>query len=91
MAPASRTLGVRHGPGTLAIPSTMPMLMAQVGAWIREEHGGLRWGCLYQGAHRDALLDIAPPERVEEMPMDGLHETEEVGRQLSKAIPVLGQ
>jgi sarcosine oxidase subunit beta len=78
--------------GPIGIPPTMPMLMVtQVGAWIREEQGGLRWGCLYRGAHRDALLDVAPPERVEEMPMDGLRETEAVGRALSKAIPALGR
>lgn len=78
--------------GPLGIPPTMPMLMVtQVGVWIREEQGGLRWGCLYQGAHRDALLDVEPPERIEEMPMDGLRATEAVGHELARAIPVLGR
>jgi sarcosine oxidase, subunit beta len=74
----------------IGLPPTMPMLMVtQVGAWLREEGGALRWGCLYQGAHRDALLDLEPPEKLEELPMDGLRETETVGRRLSAAIPAL--
>ena len=79
--------------GPLGIPGSMPMLMVtQVGAWIREEAGALRWGCLYRGAHRDALLDIErPPDRIQGMPIDGLRETLKVGERLAPTVPPLGR
>lgn len=76
----------------LGIPSTMPMLQVpEAGAWLREERGRLLWGAGYQGNHRSAFLDGDPPERMEQLPMDGLWETERKGRELTPLIPVLSR
>ena len=57
---------------------------------LREEHGRMLLGCAYGGEHRNALLDSNPlPERVEQMPMDGLFETLRIAEELAKVIPTL--
>jgi sarcosine oxidase, subunit beta len=77
----------------LGIPDTMPMLLIPDTSygWIREHEGGLLWGGAYGGRHRSALLDIEPPERVREMPMDGLWETQRIGAQLASVLPPLAR
>jgi sarcosine oxidase subunit beta len=76
----------------LGVPPNVPMLQVpEVGAWVREERGGLLWGAGYRGDHRDAFLDGDPPERIEQLPMDGLWETERKGRELAGAIPLLAR
>jgi glycine/D-amino acid oxidase-like deaminating enzyme len=76
----------------LGLPPDMPMLMVpEAGTWLREEGGALRWGCLYNGRHRNALIDTEPPERLEDLPMDGLQETETTGLRLAAAIPALSR
>jgi glycine/D-amino acid oxidase-like deaminating enzyme len=76
----------------LGIPPTMPMLLVpEVGAWVREQEGALLWGAGYGGRHRTAWLDVDPPERPSEMPMDGLWETQRIGAQLASVLPPLGR
>ncbi|MBE4720577.1 FAD-binding oxidoreductase [Pseudarthrobacter sp. AB1] len=77
----------------LAIPDTMPMLLIPDAshAWVREKNGGLLFGCAYNGQHRSALLDVDPPDRLREMPMDGLRETQRLGAQLASVLPPLGR
>jgi glycine/D-amino acid oxidase-like deaminating enzyme len=74
----------------LGVSGHMPMLMVpEVGGWIREEAGGLRWGAPYLGNHRRALLEVDPPERFSEMPTDWIGELEALRGRLGKAIPPL--
>jgi len=76
----------------LGLPPTVPMLQVpEFGAWLREEGGALVWGAGYEGQHRDAFLDGDPPERMEQLPMDGLWETRRKGRAMTPAIPCLGR
>ena len=77
----------------LGIPPTMPMLLIPdlSYAWVREQDGGLLWGGAYGGRHRTALLDVDPPERLREMPMDGLWETQRIGAHAASVLPPLGR
>jgi sarcosine oxidase, subunit beta len=76
----------------LGLPSTTPMLQVpELGAWLREEAGALVWGAGYEGRHRNAFLDDDPPERMEQLPMDGVWETQHKGAALSSAIPCLAR
>jgi sarcosine oxidase, subunit beta len=76
----------------LGLPSTIPMLQVpELGAWLREEGGSLVWGAGYEGRHRDAFLDDDPPERMEQLPMDGLWETQRKGAAITPAIPCLAR
>lgn len=77
----------------LGVPSTVPMLLIPdiAHAWVRESEGSLLWGGAYSGQHRSALLDVDPPERLRELPMDGLWETQRIGAQLASALPLLAR
>jgi glycine/D-amino acid oxidase-like deaminating enzyme len=83
---------VRINTEPLGLPETMPMIMVpEEDVWIRQEKGALRYGCRYGGNHRDALLDHDPPERLREMPTDGIRAVEKIAAQLSAAVPPLGR
>ena len=77
----------------LGIPPTIPMLLVPdvAHAWLREEQGGLLWGGAYAGQHRYAFLGDELPNRLEQLPMDGLRNTQKIGLQLSSAIPLLAR
>jgi sarcosine oxidase, subunit beta len=77
---------------SLGLPPTVPMLQVpEVGAWLREEGEALVWGVGYEGKQRDAFLDDDPPERMEELPMDALWETQRKGVTMTPAIPCLAR
>jgi sarcosine oxidase subunit beta len=77
---------------SLSLPATVPMLQVpEFGAWLREEGGALVWGTGYEGRHRHAFLAGDPPERMEELPMDGLWETQRKGLAMAAAIPCLAR
>jgi sarcosine oxidase, subunit beta len=83
---------VRINTEQLGLPRTMPMIMVpEEDVWIRQEAGALRFGSRYGGNHRDALLDRDPPERLKEMPMDGIRHVEKIAARLAPAVPPLGE
>ena len=77
----------------LGVPPTMPTLMLQEFSfiWLREENGGLLWGSTYEEAPRLAFLDEAPPERFDNLPLDGVLKVQRDGLEASRAIPVLAR
>jgi sarcosine oxidase, subunit beta len=77
----------------LGVPPTMPTLMLQEFSfiWLREENGGLLWGSTYEEAPRLAFLEQAPPDRFDNLPLDGVFKVQRDGLEASKAIPVLAR
>ncbi len=77
----------------LGVPPTMPTLMLQEFSfiWLREENGGLLWGSSYEEAPRLAFLDEAPPDRFDNLPLDGVFKVQRDGLEASTAIPVLAR
>jgi sarcosine oxidase subunit beta len=75
----------------LGVPPTMPTLMLQEFdfIWLREERGGLLWGSSYDGAPRRAFIEEDPPNRFDQLPLDGVLKVQRDGA--SRAIPVLGR
>lgn len=77
----------------LGVPPTMPTLMLQEFSfiWLREENGGLLWGSSYEEAPRLAFLDESPPDRFDNLPLDGVFKVQRDGLEASTAIPVLAR
>jgi glycine/D-amino acid oxidase-like deaminating enzyme len=77
----------------LGVPPTMPTLMLQEFSfiWLREENGGLLWGSTYEEAPRLAFLDEDPPDRFDNLPLDGILKVQRDGLEAAKAIPVLAR
>jgi sarcosine oxidase, subunit beta len=77
----------------LGVPSTMPTLMLQEFSfiWLREEHGGLMWGSTYDEAPRFAFVEDVPPNRFDQLPLDGVLKVQRDGLEASRAIPVLAR
>jgi sarcosine oxidase, subunit beta len=77
----------------IGVPPTMPTLMLQEFSfiWLREENGGLLWGSSYEEAPRLAFLDEDPPDRFDNLPLDGIFKVQRDGLEASKAIPVLAR
>jgi sarcosine oxidase subunit beta len=74
----------------LGIPDTFPVLMVQglmpgepgggTVLWIRGHHGGLLWGGMYLCPPRDVLVGVTVPDRLDELPTDGVVENRRVAR-----------
>lgn len=77
----------------LGVPPTMPTLMLQEFAfiWLREERGGLLWGCSYEATPRYDLVDRELPDRFDQLALDGMFEAMRAGVAASVAIPVLAR
>lgn len=77
----------------LGVPDTMPTLMLQEYSflWLREEEGGLLWGCSYDCPPRYDLAHRSPPERLDQLEHDGIEETIRVGARAARTIPVLAR
>jgi len=77
----------------IGVPPTMPTLMLQEFSfiWLREENGGLLWGSSYEEAPRLAFLDEDPPDRFDNLPLDGIFKVQRDGLEAAKAIPVLAR
>lgn len=75
----------------LNLPATMPTIMVPEFAfiWLREEGGALLWGCDYNCFPHTAFVDAPAPERFDQLPLDGLFHTQQVGLQAAGAIPIL--
>lgn len=77
----------------LGVPGTMPTLMLQEHSWmwLREEDGGLLWGCAHNCPPRyDFVHDVAP-ERFDQLVHDGIEEALRIGASAARTIPALGR
>jgi sarcosine oxidase subunit beta len=84
----------------IGIPESLPVLMlqglmpAEVGGgtvlWIRGHHGGLLWGGMYLTPPRNILVDAVVPDRLDELPTDGVLENQRVARGAA-FMPALSQ
>jgi sarcosine oxidase subunit beta len=75
----------------LHLPGTMPTIMLPEFAfiWLREEGGALLWGCDYNCFPHTAFVDAPAPERFDQLPLDGVVYTQQIGVQAAGAMPVL--
>lgn len=77
----------------LGAPPTLPTLMVpEISfAWLREEAGGLLLGCSFESRPRYDLVESGPPERFDQLAIDGILETRRCAARLSKVIPALAE
>jgi glycine/D-amino acid oxidase-like deaminating enzyme len=72
----------------IGVPETLPVLMLQgimadepgggTVLWVRAHHGGLLWGGMYATYPRNILVDAPVPDRLDELPTDGVLENQRV-------------
>jgi 4-methylaminobutanoate oxidase (formaldehyde-forming) len=91
-APMVPLVAARLTTEPLGVPSTLPpMLFPEHGhLWVREEQGGLLFGGSFECRPR---YDVAegPPERYDQLPLDGVHEAERLAAEVARALPLLGR
>jgi len=77
----------------LGVPPDMPTLMLQEFdfIWLREDNGGLLWGSSYEEAPRLAFVEDDPPDRFDQLPLDGVEKVRRDGENASRAIPLLAR
>ncbi|MBF6330519.1 FAD-binding oxidoreductase [Nocardia transvalensis] len=85
----------------LDLPSTLPALFLSglipeepdggTLLWVRWHDGGLLWGGTYDTYPRNILLDAPVPERLDEIPYDGVRELLRVAARADTAMPVLAR
>ncbi|MCM6773545.1 FAD-binding oxidoreductase [Nocardia sp. CDC159] len=85
----------------LDLPSTLPALFLSglvpedpdggTLLWVRWHDGGLLWGGAYETYPRNVLLDAAKPERLDEIPYDGVRELLRVAGRAEATMPVLAR
>lgn len=77
----------------LGVPPTLPALMMFEFDyfWAREEGGALMFGSNYECTPRYALVDKPTPPRFSELPINGVLQTQVVGKAAARAIPALGR
>ncbi len=75
----------------LGVPATMPTIQIPEFSylWLRGENGALLWGCDYEVFPHAMLVDTEVPERLDQLPLDGVLYTQRVGAQASAVIPLL--
>lgn len=81
------------------VPLTLPMLFFSglvpdepgggTMLWVRGHHGGLLWGGTYEVNPRHILVDAPVPDRLDELPIDGVLEILRVADRGAKVIPAL--
>ena len=78
---------------SLGVPPTMPTLMFQEFsfAWLREEQGGLMWGCSYEGPPRYDFVEADPPLALTEVTRVAIPGVQRVGSDMERIIPVLAR
>ena len=59
--------------------------------WLREDNGGLLWGSPYEEAPRLAFVEDDPPDRFDQLPLDGVEKVRRDGENASRAIPLLAR
>ena len=75
----------------LGVPTTMPTIQIPEFSylWLRGADGALLWGCDYEVFPHTMLVDADVPERLDQLPLDGVLYTQQVGAQASAVIPLL--
>ncbi len=73
----------------LGVPATLPpMLFPEHGhLWVREEAGGLLFGGSFECRPRYDVAE-SPPERYDQLPLDGVYEAQRLASQVSRAVPL---
>ncbi|MFI7637849.1 NAD(P)/FAD-dependent oxidoreductase [Nonomuraea sp. NPDC049400] len=99
--PLAPRLTSRITTGPIGIPESLPTLIVMgvipgnpaedIPLWLRGQDGALLWGGTYRSYPRDILLDAEVPDRLDEIPLDGVMQVRRVGEQAASFIPVLGQ
>ncbi|QBS38844.1 FAD-binding oxidoreductase [Nocardia sp. CS682] len=59
--------------------------------WVRRHDGGLLWGGTYDTYPRNILLDAPMPERLDEIPYDGVRELLRVAARADTVMPALAR
>ncbi|WP_194833427.1 FAD-binding oxidoreductase [Nocardia sp. XZ_19_369] len=59
--------------------------------WVRRHDGGLLWGGTYDTYPRNILLDAPMPERLDEIPYDGVRELLRVAARADAVMPALAR
>ncbi|MFF3228586.1 NAD(P)/FAD-dependent oxidoreductase [Nocardia suismassiliense] len=59
--------------------------------WVRRHDGGLLWGGTYDTYPRNILLDAPMPERLDEIPYDGVRELLRVAARADTVMPTLAR
>lgn len=77
----------------LAIPPTLPTLMMHdPPCYVREEAGGLLWSSVSSAPPRRAFVDVDPPERFDQLPLDAFLDMRDrhLGA-MAEVVPALGR
>jgi glycine/D-amino acid oxidase-like deaminating enzyme len=84
----------------LGIAPSLPLLMLQgllpdepnggTVLWVRSREGGLLWGGMYTCHPRNALVGRAVPDRLDELPLDGVFENQRTAR-AARFMPALSR
>ena len=77
----------------LGIPATLPTLMMHDPAcYVREEAGGLLWSAASRRPPRRAFVDVDPPQRFDQLPLDAFLEMrdERLGA-IAEVVPALAR
>lgn len=76
----------------LDVPPTMPTIMiGEIPFYVREEQGALLWGAKFAAAPRRAFVDQDPPERFDQLPLDGYAEMRAALEPASAFVPLLAR
>lgn len=90
--PAAPLIAMRVVTEPLGVPDTMPTLMAgEVPFYAREERGGLLWSGGFRGPMRRMFVDGDPPERFDQLPVDGYLEMRAKAEAAFALVPLLGR
>ncbi|TKK91425.1 FAD-binding oxidoreductase [Herbidospora galbida] len=99
--PAAPQVTSRVSTEPLDIPGTLPLLFLtgltsdEPGGgtllWVREHEGGLLWGGTYATFPRDVLIDAPVPDRLDELPIDGVLEILRIAGLGALVMPALAR
>jgi glycine/D-amino acid oxidase-like deaminating enzyme len=90
--PVAPLIAMRVVTEPLGVPGTMPTLMAgEVPFYAREEHGALLWSGGFRGPMRRRFVDVDPPERFDQLPLDGYFEISRHAEAAARLIPRLAE
>jgi glycine/D-amino acid oxidase-like deaminating enzyme len=74
----------------LGVPASMPAIMLREALfYAREEQGALLWGTNFDAPPRFSFIETDPPERFEQLPLDGFFEMQSTAAWASDLIPLL--
>jgi sarcosine oxidase subunit beta len=76
----------------LDVPPTMPTIMiGEIPFYVREEQAGLLWGAKFTAAPRRSFVERDPPERFDQLPLDGYEEMRTALEPAGAFVPRLAQ